>query len=353
MGLEVKKSLYKRVLYKPSWRSIGFIVVAAVLILGLFFIGLFSWYKQGLTAKNPREKNKIHLTIEKGDTNNAVAKKLQNAGLIKNATAFEWYQRVERPKSIIKAGRYALAPSLSAEQIIKHLEKGKTDLFIVTIIPGRTLEEIKKGLLKYGYQKTEIDAAVNAAYTHPLLADRPVGQDLEGYLFPESFEVQVDTSLQTLFTRDFDTLYGRLKNDGLIDKFKARGLNLHQALTMASIVQKETGVPGDQQKVAQVLYTRLSIGMKLETDPTFIYAAKKMGVEPSVSLDSPYNTRLYPGLPPGPISNSGYSALRAVAEPAATDFLYFVAGDDGTTHFSHTIKEHQDLTKKYCHKLCN
>ncbi|MGI8634872.1 MAG: endolytic transglycosylase MltG, partial [Segetibacter sp.] len=96
----------------------------------------------------------------------------------------------------------------------------------------------------------------------------------------------------------------------------------------------------------------LKNGMKLESDPTFKFAARQLGVEPSIHLESPYNTRLHKGLPPGPISNTSYSALTAVARPAKGDDLYFVAGDDGTVYFSKTFQEHQAKVKKYCHKLC-
>ncbi len=93
--------------------------------------------------------------------------------------------------------------------------------------------------------------------------------------------------------------------------------------------------------------------MKLESDTTFIYAAEKLGIEPRVDIDSPYNTRLHAGLPPGPIANMEYSALQAVAQPTSHDFLYFVAGDDGVIYYSHTLEEHEVFVQKYCHKLCN
>ena len=164
--------------------------------------------------------------------------------------------------------------------------------------------------------------------------------------------MQADTDPAKLFQRSMDTLYTKLQKDNLIEKFSTRKLTIHQALTMASIIQKEASDPTDQKQIAQVFFSRLDKGMKLETDPTFIYAAEKLGVPPSVSVDSPYNTRKYPGLPPGPIGNMNYSALEAVAYPASGDFLYFVAGDDGTTHFSHTLQEHEAATAKYCKKNC-
>lgn len=332
---------------------IKWIVVALVLGIIVLFVAILFWYKQGLEPRDPQDRQKIHITVKSGDTVGDIARQLEQKGIIKNALALEWYLKLEQSGHGLQAGRYALSPSLSVQKIVTHLEEGKTDLFMITILPGKTLAEIEKSLREYGYSSDEIDKALNANYTHPLLKDRPRGHDLEGYIFPESYEMQSTATLQSLFVRDFDTLYGRLKADGLIDQFKARGLNLHQALTLASIVQKETSLPADQKKVAQVMYKRLGMDMKLETDPTFIYAAEKLGVEPSITVDSPYNTRLHKGLPPGPISNMEYTALQAVARPATTDYLYFVAGDDGTNYFSYTFEEHESNVQKYCHKLCN
>lgn len=108
----------------------------------------------------------------------------------------------------------------------------------------------------------------------------------------------------------------------------------------------------DRPLVAQVFLRRLQVGMPLGSDPTAFYGAIIAGQEPSLPYDSPYNTRMHGGIPPGPISNVAEGSLRAVAFPADTDYLYFVAGDDGTTHFSRTLKEHEELTRKFCTELC-
>ncbi len=340
---------------KTKVASVWVVRVVAGIIITFILLStvLFFWYKQQLQSKDFRGETKIRFSIAKGESVAEISRGLEKKGIIKSGLAMQWYLRFERSASTLQAGRYALSPRLSVPDLVKHLESGKTDLFMITILPGSTISAIKKKLLSYGYSDKEIDAALRFDYKHPLLADRPAGQSLEGYIFPETFEMQSTANLESLFMRDFDTLYDRLKTDGLIERFKARGLNLHQALTLASIIQKETSLASDQTQVAQVFYRRLELDMKLETDPTFIYAAEIMGVEPSVRLDSPYNTRLYKGLPPGPIGNMEYTALLAVAEPANTDFLYFVAGDDGTNYFSHTLEEHEAYVQKYCRKLCN
>jgi UPF0755 protein len=151
-----------------------------------------------------------------------------------------------------------------------------------------------------------------------------------------------------------------ITDNNLVAQFKTQGLSLYQGITLASIIQREvlsvggaTTPTSDQQQVAQVFFSRLTIGMPLGSDVTFIYGAKKLGVEPISTLNSPYNTRIIAGLPPGPISSPGLTALIATAQPADGDYLYFVAGDDGTTHFGRTLVEHEQNVRQYCTIECN
>ncbi len=164
--------------------------------------------------------------------------------------------------------------------------------------------------------------------------------------------MNADQNLQELFKRSFDELYGRLQDDKYLEEFARRNLSIHDGLTLASIVQKEVKDPTDQKQVAQVFLKRLGVGMQLGSDVTYMYAAKQMGVEGTPSLESPYNTRKYAGLPPGPIANMNPSAIDAVAFPAPGDFLYFVAGDDGKTYFSKTEAEHEANVRAHCTTLC-
>ncbi len=139
----------------------------------------------------------------------------------------------------------------------------------------------------------------------------------------------------------------------LREAFSRQGLTVHQAVTLGSIIEQEVSNEPDRAQVAQVFLKRYKSDISLGSDPTAFYGAIKDGKEPSVGYDSPYNTRIYKGLPPGPIGNVSESSLNAVANPAGTDWLYFVAGDDGKTHFSKTLEEHEELTRRYCTKLCN
>jgi UPF0755 protein len=128
---------------------------------------------------------------------------------------------------------------------------------------------------------------------------------------------------------------------------------LYEGITLASIVQREASTPADQQQVAQVFYSRLAIGMQLGSDVTYQYIADKTGVARDPGLDSPYNTRRYTGLPPGPIAVPGSSALLAVANPAEGDYLYFLAGDDGATYFARSLAEHEANIVDHCAVNCS
>jgi len=336
-----------------SWKWITASVAAGVLVL---VTAAISWYAWALQPLDSYSTEQIRISVESGDTSSTIAQTLKSAGVIRSESAFRVYAEVSRTKNQLQAGGYIVSPSQSVSDIINHLVSGKTDELTITIPPGVSLLGIRDVLQKYGYSDQEITTAFNASYDSPLLADKPAGTSIDGYIFPETFKVDPNDKLQELFERSFDELYARLQQDGMIEKFKAHGLNIHQAVTLASIVQKEVSNPTDQRQVAQVFYKRLSMDMLLGSDVTFIYAANQMGVEPSVSLDSPYNTRKYAGLPPGPIANMNYSALQAIADPAAGDYLYFVAGDrddEGKTFFSRTEEEHIQNVRDHCHDLCN
>ena len=339
---------------KPSHlRLIILSAIALFVVIGAIssFVAYIS-YKNNLRPFNTKDKTEHRVIVKEGETSKQIAEKLQKQGLIKSSDAFLLYMQFEKPKSVLKTGCYSLMPSQGVEKIISELHAGKTGACMVTIIPGRTLDELTSDLSAYEYSKESIKKALKETYDSPLLADKPKGASLEGYIYPETFDMQADTDPHNLFQRSMDTLYEKLKEDNLLEAFKARGLTIYQAITLASIIQKEASDPNEQPQIAQVFLTRLEKGMKLESDVTFHYAAKIIGVQPSLSLDSPYNTRIYPGLPPGPISNMNYSALKSVAHPTEGDYLFFIAGDDGKIYYGHTVEEHQKNISNYCHELC-
>ena len=142
-----------------------------------------------------------------------------------------------------------------------------------------------------------------------------------------------------------------LEQNQLQEAFAEQGLSLYEGITLASIIQREA-IGGDEPQIAQVFYSRLSIGMELGSDVTYQYIADKTGVARDVNLDSPYNTRRYVGLPPGPIASPGVDALLATANPAEGDYLYFLSGDDDVTYFARTLEEHETNIREHCQQKC-
>ncbi len=339
---------------KPWWKSFKgkvAIVLTAVALLVVAVISFLAWYQWALSAPS-NESREVRIVVEPGETAASIANNLQDHELIRSKFAFNIYTYLSGARPKLQAGGYVLAPNQDARAIVAHLTSGKTDEFTITILPGLTLDELRTQFIRDGFNEEEVTTAFNASYNHPLLASKPASADLEGYIFPETYRMNAEQSLNELFERTFDELYARLQENKYLDEFAKRNLSIHDGLTLASIVQKEVEDETDQKQVAQVFLKRLGGNIQLGSDVTYMYAAKKLGVKGTPSLDSPYNTRKYVGLPPGPISNMNPSAIDAVAFPAGGDFLYFVAGDDGKTYFSKTEAEHEANVRAHCTTLC-
>ncbi len=336
-------------------------IIIALTVLGallaIFAVGVVGFYSSLLPVDGQAQEN-IRIVIKQGQTASEIAELLHKNGLIRNKPAFELYTEMTGKNSQLRSGGYILKKSLSVQEIVEHLASGKTDELRVTLLPGLTLEELADpavagSLAQQGFKEQEIKSALSKRYTSQLFKDRPAGTSLEGYLYPETYIVSADDTLDHVFSLTFDEFYKQITDNKIEEQLKAQGLTLYQGIILASIVQKEVSDPSDQRQVAQVFLKRLKEGTVLGSDVTFLYIAKKEGRSPSVNDPSPYNTRKNGGLPPGPIANFHLSALQAVANPASGDFLYFVAGDDGKTYFSRTEAEHDANVAAHCKKLCH
>lgn len=343
-GLQVQRPRTRRRWW--IWGSIIAVIVIIILAIGSAFV----WYRQALTAVNSGDTDQVRVVIDEGSTAANIAQTLKQHDLIRSTFAFELYTR---DVTGMQAGGYMLSPAMNVSEIVQHLVEGKSDDFQVTFIPGSTIWDVKENLIETGYSEAEVESAFAADYNHPLFAGKPAGTSLEGYVFPDTYQVEGGASVEDILRRTFDEFYSRLQERDLIPAFERRDFSLYQAITLGSIIQKEVSDPVDERQVAQIFHKRLDEGMPLGADATFIYGALVLGVEPRVTLDSPYNTRQVGGLPPGPIANVSIPALEAVAHPAEGDFLYFVSGDDGTTHFTRTEEEHEEATRLYCHANCD
>lgn len=355
------------------------ILIAIMMFLAAVFAALFKWYEMQLKPVSS-DNNKVSVTVEDGSSVSVVANTLASKNLIRNRLAFEVYVRLNN-KNSIKAGTCMIAPSESVADIVNRMNNGCHDFKTITFYPGGTLESSKykasqssdgvdKTSVRYifrqaGYSDDEISNAFKAKYDSPLFADRPSGSSLEGYVFGETYQFTGDATAKDVLQTVFNHMYKVVQKNDLVNKFKAQGLTLYQGLTMASIVERELGCEDKptverknrcyqyQRGIAQVFIARYKKNMQLGSDVTFIYAADKAGVKPKVDIDSPYNTRKHTGLPPTPIATPGELSLKAVADPAPGDNLFFIAGDDGLIYFAKTDEEHKNNIDKYCQKLCS
>lgn len=335
---------------RPKSRTPKFIlaiVLALLLVLGGTVVYIRHQYYENLKPVSASQKNQL-VTIELGQTAREISATLKDAGLIREAWAFEWYVRNNNLRDKLQAGTYYFSPSQSVSDIAQILTKGRVATDLVTILPGKRIDQIKQSLVNNGFDPDDVETALNpATYAgHPALVDKPEGASLEGYIYPESFQTSPDTKPAIVVRAALDEMQKNL-TPAIRAGIVKQGLTVHQGIILASIIEKEVGTADDRPVVAQVFLKRLKEGMKLESDATTSYGAILAGDIPTGDYDSLYNTYTHAGLPPGPISNVSASSLKAVAAPAGTDYLYFVAGNDCKTRFSRTLAEHEANIKQY------
>jgi UPF0755 protein len=311
--------------------------------------------------------------VEPGASARSVAAQLQAEGLVKDARLFEAYVRASGLAGRLQAGTYTLSPHLTPVQIAEALLHSRPASIALTVPEGWRLEQIADGLRASGvmdgatYRKivetgdlSGLDAGAPDRYS--FLEERPSGATLEGYLFPDTYELLVDQATpEALVRRQLDTFTERvLPRYRKYAESASKPLTLHQALTLASIVEREAGVDADRPMIAGVYLNRLAKNMRLEADPTVQYA---MGFQPQTGqwwkspvfleeynkVVSPYNTYLNAGLPPGPIANPSLKSIEAALNPAQHDYLFFMAVGDGSGRhaFARTFAEHLENVRRY------
>ena len=326
------------------WRWILGVATAIILIL----IGVVGWYWWALQPVNRHATTGISYTLASGTKVTDVASQLQHHGIIRSATAFTWYVTAANLRRSLEAGDYSLSPAASTPHIAQAIAGGKVAEHNLVVPEGSTVTQIRTAAVKQGISVTAFNAALGATYTSPELAGRPAGDtSLEGYLFPDTYMVKQPPDAQVLLQTMLDTFNKQVSATTIPQGFAAQGLTMQQGVTLASIVEKEVSKPADQALVAQVFLNRIAAGLPLQSDVTVDYASQLTGLPFSTSLNSPYNTYLYKGLPPGPICNPGLVAMQAVAHPTPNTYLYFVAGKDGVTHYATTFAQHEQNVQQY------
>ena len=390
-----------RSLEKPmkKVKRIIFSLLILIFLAGLFGGGYY-WYSlqpvssancrfdsaKAAAESNEKEANSVceYQTIEisAGESVKQIANNLKQAGLIRNPLAFELYARINNLHAKLKAGKYSFRKTMSARDIAKQLVNGvvSSDVFNLTILPGTSLlgdkGKSQTGIIHQfrtlGYSEEEINQALTKHYDNPILkglyanetklSDLKIPEKLalEGYLYGETYQFYNHEKLENVITTILNQFNDVVVSNQLEEKFKARGFTLRQGITLASIIQKEANTE-DMPGVSMVFQNRLKQGIALGSDVTATYAADIAGIDRTtatnadiLAVNSLYNTRKFPGLPPGPIAVPSKAALLAVAEPDSSkaSMLYFLTGDDGLMYYSSTDAEHNQKIRDHCQKLC-
>lgn len=329
---------------------IGLIVAVVIVIVSAVIIRQV--YTYNLKARNNSQEIVI-VEIPSGYSAQQIGSLLEEKAVIKQSWAFNWYVRTNGLIEGLKAGTYALRPSQNVAEVAETIVGGEVATDLVTILPGQRIDQVRSALINSGFSPESVDQALDPATypNHPALVDKPKNANLEGYLYPETFQKNDSTTASDIVKASLDEMQARL-TPSIRRAFAKQGLSVYEGVILASIVEQEVANINDKPVVASVFYNRLNNGMKLESDVTVLYGAIIAGQEPSLSYDSKYNTFTNKGLPIGPISNVSKESLMAVAAPKNTDYIFFVAGDDGNTYFSKTLAEHEEAIDKHCIKLC-
>ena len=301
----------------------------------------------------------VTFKVEEGDVGTDIAAALAKSGVIADQDRFEVLLNLTGGGSDLKAGCYVFSERTPAVEVVLRLKAGLTSLRSVPIPEGRRVEEVGAAFIASGITtQAAWDAAVESA-PRDLLPEQPPGESLNGYLFPATYPIECNVDVPKLVESMLQAFADEVTPD-LVAEAKARGLSLHEVVTLASIVEREAAVREEQPVIASVFLNRLADGIPLQADPTVQYAiatdAPPAGsaswwkgelTEDDLEFESPYNTYLHRGLPPGPIANPGIDAIIAVIRPAKTNYLYFVAKGDGTHAFASTLAEHNANVDKY------
>jgi UPF0755 protein len=310
------------------------------------------WKSELVQPVDPEGKEQ-KFEIRMGETANSVAARLQDAGLIRSGNSFRVYLIYKGMDKSIQAGEYALSPAKSAVEVAQALQDATPQEVEFNILPGWRAEEIAQSLPTSGLAVSP--EGFLQVVQNPPKGIAPEGLmiegSIEGFLFPGSYRFPRQTRADQMVMA-FVARFNNQVDSSLRSAFAAHGLDLHQAVILASIIQREAVVQEEQPLIASVFYNRLNAGMNLESDPTVQYALgfnlsqqtwwKNPLTAEDLKVKSPYNTYENPGFPPGPISNPGLSALQAVAYPAQTPYLFFRAACDnsGKHVFAKTFDEH-------------
>ncbi len=318
------------------------IVLAAVLLLAIAGFFAHDWYRGSLEPADPAGEARV-VHIPERSSVEQITGILHEEALIRDERAFKLMLRLEGLGEKLQAGHYELSPAMTAVEIAEHIASGKVALQRITIPEGLRLTQIAERVERAelgGADEFEAAAVAETVAEHTQMP-MPDGS-LEGYLFPETYDFRYDAGAEAIVRRMVRELESRFYASHR-EEIEARGLSLHEIVTLASLVEREAKLDAERELIAGVIQNRLDREMKLQIDATVQYALpehKERLLYEDLRVDSPYNTYRHDGLPPGPIASPGLPSLMAALRPARTDALFYVARPDGSHVFTPTYEDH-------------
>lgn len=332
---------------KPWRRVLALALLAAAAVLGWLGYGLYR------RAFHPYQGHdgRVVVVIENGMPVSAIARRLERQGVVASAAAFTRYYKLFHSDRKLKAGEYLFDAPLTMGQVVGKLAAGKSVLYRVTVKEGLWIGEIAQVLEDGGlFPAAEFR---RAAADPSLVRDLdPEAGDLEGYLFPDTYLVGRGMSARRMAALMVSRFRQHFSN-AFVWRARDIGFSVRQTVILASLIEKETANREERFLVSSVFHNRLRRNMLLDCDSTIIYALKKEGIWDGdlrwrdLKGDSPYNTRRRRGLPPGPIASPGYAAIEAALYPENSEYLYFVAKDRNSHHFSSSLAEHNRAVRRF------
>ncbi len=329
---------------KKTITIISIFIISSATLLCVLVWSIFNYAAQS-SGNDISEKV---ITVLPGQHFKMIASQLEGAGIIRDSLRFKLFARFKGYDKRIKAGEYRFSNALSPKQVLEIMVSGKVALYRITIPEGYNLAQIAGIVSEMGF--TEEPVFIQSATDPEIVNALGVNAgSLEGYLFPDTYYfpkgLPLNEILGIMVNRFRDIFSAEWQ-----ERARQMDMSVHQVVTLASIIEKETGAAFERPLIASVFHNRLAKGMRLSSDPTVIYGIKDFNgnlTRKHLTTQTPYNTYLNKDLPPGPIANPGLASLEAALYPAETDYFYFVSKKDSTHQFSTTFKEHNRAVRKY------
>lgn len=321
-------------------------LIAVVLVVGIGIDQAYAWYQGQIGSRAGASSTPVKFTVEAGETADQIANDLYAHGLIKDTNVFLLFVRLSGAGPKLQRGVYYLRKNMTMSQIVQKLQHGFVPQLVIRFVEGWTIHRMGVWLQQNTSIGTTDDfvAAARGEWPFDFLAGRPAGADLQGYLFPDTYNLDESATVADLITRQL-TEFGQVFTPAWRSAIKQPtserpAESIANIVILSSIAQAE-GADADMPNICSVYYNRLENNMPLQADATILFAQGRAGVVGPVNtnFDSPYNTYQHAGLPPGPIGNPGAAALAACVNPPSTDYLFYFTDRAGRTHFEKTIEQ--------------